>query len=361
MKTIGLPKETKVLEGRVALTPDACGDLIRQGLHVFVEHNAGLASGYDNACYEAKGATLCANAAELYALGELIVKVKEPTETDLLHLRAEHILFCYLHLAAEPDLQKTLCDRGLTAIGFETIAVNGALPLLAPMSAVAGRVAVQLGTHYLHKPQQGKGLLLGGVAGCDAGQVTVLGAGVAGSHAAEMAAAMGATVTVLDIDVDKLKKVTQINAAIETQLATPEAIARILPITDLLIGAVLVTGRKAPQVVSREMVASMPKGSVLVDISVDQGGCIETTHATSYDNPTYIQEGVVHCCVTNLPGGVPRTATQALSGAILPYVILLADDAWQENTASRNTALREGVNVAKGEVVLPALICEAVS
>lgn len=351
MKTIGLPKETKVLEGRVALTPDACGDLVRQGLQVFVEHNAGLASGYDNACYEAQGVTLCANAAELYALGELIVKVKEPTATDLLHLRAEHILFCYLHLAAEPDLLQTLCDIGLTAIGFETVEVDGALPLLAPMSAVAGRVAVQLGTHYLHKPQQGKGLLLGGVAGCDAGQVTVLGAGVAGSHAAEIAAALGATVTMLDINANKLKQIAQNHAAIETALATPETIARILQTTDLLIGAVLIPGRKATQVVSREMVAAMPKGSVLVDISVDQGGCIETTHATSYDNPTYIEEGVVHCCVTNLPGGVPRTATQALSRAILPYVMLLADDLWQDHTA-----LREGVNVTKGEVVLPALI-----
>lgn len=340
---IAIPKEIKVAERRVALTPSACRELVAAGHDVTVQASAGTSAGFSDDAYIAVGCSIAADAAATYAAGDMIVKVKEPQADDLKHLRSNHLLFCYLHLAAEPALTQALKQIGLTAVAFETVTENGRTPLLAPMSAVAGRLAVQIGTWYLHAPRGGRGVLMGGIEGLSHGRVTVIGAGVAGTEAAHLAYQMGAHVRMFDINPQRLDALKAQYPNMETVLSTPEAISAALPETDLLVGAVYVVGKRAPHVVSAAQVATMPQGSVVIDISIDQGGCIETSRPCTHDNPIYTVDGVIHSAITNLPGAVPLTSSQALSAAILPYVEKLAAGEW-------NDGLRAGINVQGGEL-----------
>jgi len=348
---IGVPKEIKVLEGRVGLIPSACRELVAMGHQVFIESGAGLLSGYTDDEYARLGVHILDSAPSLYAEAELIVKVKEPIEGDLQYLQARHLLFCFLHLAADQRLAQSLCDIGLTAVAFETIPdEQGALPILTPMSEIAGRLAVQLGAHYLHQPQGGRGILLGGLPLTSRGHVVVLGAGKAGGSAAMLAASMGAQVTVFDKNRDRLEAMHQAATNIETRYAYEENIAIALSSADLVVGAVLLPGLHAPRVVTAEMVKGMHTGSVIVDISIDQGGCIETIHKTDYRNPTYVHDGVIHFGVTNMPGAVPRTASQALSAMITPYVQRLCQPGWDQASD-----LRQGINIRAGRVDNPII------
>lgn len=348
---IGIPRETKTLEGRVALVPAACADLVKAGHEVFIESTAGEKTGYGDEVYKRVGVKILPDAAALYEKGELIVKVKEPIEGDLKHLRRDHLLFCYLHLAAEPDLTRRLREIGLTGVAFETVEdADGDLPLLAPMSIIAGRIGVQVATHLLHQPQGGKGVLLGGLPAADRGDVVVLGAGAAGGNSAALAAAAGANITVFDKRQDRLARMMALGHNVTALYPYDEAVSEAVAKADILVGAVLITGARAPHVVSRKMVSAMEPGSVIVDISVDQGGCVETTRPTTYADPTYIEEDVIHFAVTNMPGAVPRTSSQALSAAVMPYVFKLASGDWRSFEP-----LRHGINVDDGKIVHPAL------
>ncbi len=346
-----IPRELKPKEGRVGLIPAAAAELARRGHEVWVESQAGVQSGYPDALYQSVGCRIAQNHRELFENSELVIKVKEPIAEDLDCLARHHLLFCYLHLAPVPKLTEALLRIGLTAIAFETVEENRRLPLLAPMSDIAGRLSIQIGTHLLHQPEGGKGILLGGVTAARRGRVTIVGAGVAGGSAAEVAAALGAQVTVFDLDLDKLEKMRQLGPNVTALYAHAEDVARSVAQADLVVGAVLVTGEKAPHVISKTMVQSMQPGSVVVDISVDQGGCIESTVPTTYEKPTYVWEGVTHFTVTNMPGAVPRTSSQALSAAITPYAMRLADGTWRQQES-----LVRGVNVENGRIVHPALL-----
>jgi len=349
---IGVPREIKPLEGRAGLIPAACSGLVAAGHQVFIESGTGVQSGYADVAYRAAGAEIVSDAAGLYERSELIVKVKEPVDADLQHLHARHILFSYLHLAANLPLMNALCDIGLTAIALETVqSTAGALPLLAPMSDVAGRLAVQLGTQLLHSPQGGKGLLLGGLPGAERGRVTIIGAGVAGGNSARLAAALGAEVTVFDRKRDRLEAMHELGDNVTALYPYPDSVTQAVVEADLVIGAVLIPGARAPHVVTAEHVRAMQTGSVVVDISVDQGGCIETTRPTDYRAPTYIVDGVVHLAVTNMPGAVPRSASQALSAVLTPYLLILAAGGLEENSE-----LQHGLNVAAGKIRHPALL-----
>jgi len=347
---IGIPQEIKPLEGRVALIPDAAGELVRAGNEVYLQSGAGEKSGYPDSAYTARGIQILPDAAALYGRAQLIVKVKEPIAPEYDLLRSEHVLFSYLHLAAVPELARVLKQKGLTAVAFETVTVRGRLPLLAPMSEIAGRLAVQIGAHLLHAPLGGRGILLGGLPGTERGRVVVLGAGEAGGAAVAAAAALGAEVTVFARSRASLVRMRQLGPNVTALNSYQGAIAAAVELADLLIGAVLIPGARAPHLVTRAMVRSMRPGSVLMDISVDQGGCIETIHPTDYMNPTYVEEGVIHFGVTNMPGAVPRTATQALSGAIAPYVARLAQPGWEQDAG-----LYAGINVQGGRIVHPAV------
>ena len=348
---IGIPTEIKTLEGRVALIPDACSALVAAGHAVYVQAGAGLASGYTDGDFEGAGARVLPDAAALFGTAELVVKVKEPQPAELELLRADHRLFCFLHLAAEPALAAALCRIGLTAVAFETVEDAGGLPILAPMSDIAGRLAIQIGANLLHRPSGGRGVLLGGVPGARRGKVVVLGAGHAGGSAARLAAAMGATVTVFDRSPLRLREMHDLGGNVTALYPFPHALDRLLPEADLLVGAVLVPGAAAPRVVTSGQVSTMAPGSVVVDISVDQGGCVETTRPTTYAAPTYVVAGVTHFGVTNMPGAVPRTASQALSSALAPYVLRLAADGWRDHPA-----LAAGINAEAGRLVHPALL-----
>jgi alanine dehydrogenase len=348
---IGIPREVKPLEGRVALSPDACSVLVQAGHGVTVERHAGWLSGYSDDHYRAAGAVIADDAASTYQASELIVKVKEPVADELDLLQREHQLFSFLHLAPNPELIRQLQDIGLTAIGFETVEDdNGELPLLAPMSDIAGRIATQVGTHLLHTPQGGKGLLLGGLPGVPRGRVVVIGCGTAGGNAAAMAASIGAEVLAFDTRRERLVAMRALGNNVTALYPYPDRLRNAVASADLLIGAALVTGGRTPHIVSRDMVASMQAGSVIVDISVDQGGCVETTRPTSYAAPTYVEEDVVHFCVTNMPGAVPRSATQALSSALVPFILQLAAPDWQQHAP-----LQRAINVQDGRVIHPAL------
>ncbi|MEE2730874.1 MAG: alanine dehydrogenase [Pseudomonadota bacterium] len=351
MLKVGVLKEIKPMEARIALVPHAVAELVAMGCEVWVQSSAGELSGFSDEAYLKAGAKLAANAEELFAEAELIVKVKEPVQGDLDLLQDRHLLFCYLHLAPNPTLTATLCDIGLTAVAFETVQEGKRLPLLAPMSEIAGRVSVQAGIHYLHRSMGGKGILLGGVPGAEPGKVVVIGAGVAGQNAAMAAAASGAQVVAFDRSADALRSIEALAPNITGVYSYQGAIAKAMEDADLVVGAVLIPGAKAPKVVSREMVAAMPDGGVIVDISIDQGGCIETMRATDYRNPVFTEEGVIHMGVTNMPGAVPRTASEALSGAILSYVQRLAAGQLREYGP-----LSDGINVSNGKIVLPALL-----
>lgn len=343
---VGVPKETKPMEGRVALVPAAVAELVHEGHHVHVQAGAGELSGYSDQRYIDAGARIEPDAESLYGSATLIVKVKEPVEGDLACLRADHLLFCFLHLAALPQLTRQLLEIGLTAVGFETVEVGGKLPLLAPMSEIAGSIAVQAGAHLLHRPMGGKGLLLGGTAGTRRGKVVIIGAGTAGRSAAHMAHHIGAEVEVFDVSSDALNRLRGELEGITTLYSQRDDIAASLPSADLLVGAVLVTGARAPCLVSSDMVAAMQPGSVIIDIAVDQGGCIETIRPTDYANPTYRVSDVIHMGVTNMPGAVPHTSSQALSGAILPWAKKLA-----AGLLEASPELMSGINLQAGRIV----------
>lgn len=347
---IGIPKEIKIREGRVALTPPAAGELVRNGHEVWLQSGAGVASGYADADYVALGVKILPEATAIYERAELVLKVKEPVVPEYRLLRKDHILFSYLHLAAAPELTSVLRERGLTAVGFETVEEKGQLPLLTPMSDIAGRLSVQIGATLLHSYRGGRGILLGGLEGTECGHVVVLGAGVAGGSAVGVAVALGARVTVFARHRDSLERMHRLGANVTALPSLPDLMEQAVRDADLLIGAVLIPGVKAPRLVSRQLVSQMRPGSVIVDISVDQGGCIETTRPTDYDNPTYLVDGVVHFAVTNMPGAVPRTASQALSTALLPYVLRLA-----RPDGLADPAIASGINVRNGQLVHPAL------
>jgi alanine dehydrogenase len=350
---IGIPRERKLHEGRVALIPVACAEVLRYGNEVYVEHNAGLQSGFGDEDYRAVGARVCSDAAELYDRAELVVKVKEPIEADLTHLRAHHLLFCFLHLAANRELAGRLRGIGLTAIAFETVQTGNVLPLLAPMSEIAGRLSVQVATHLLHQPQGGSGIMLGGLAAAERGNVVVLGAGVAGGAAAIIASALGAIVTVFDVQRDKLVQMRKLGPNVTALYAFRHDIESTLKTADLLVGAVLVPGKRAPCMVTRAMVKNMRPGSVITDISVDQGGCIETTRPMTYADPIYHEEGVLHFTVTNMPGAVPRTSSRALSASLISYILRLTQPSWDTEPA-----LQAGINVRAGHFENPVIRAE---
>lgn len=347
---IGIPRELKVLEGRVALIPEAATELVRRGHEVFIERGAGEGSGYADADFQAQGVRVLPDARAIYDTAQMVLKVKEPQPQELELLRADHVLFSYLHLAAEPALTRRLLDIGLTAIGFETVEEAGRLPILAPMSDIAGRMATHVGAQLLHAPQGGRGVLLGGVPGAERGHVVVIGAGVAGGNAARVAASLGARVTVFEPQRDRMEAMRALGPNVTALYPFENSVREATLEADLLVGAVLIAGARAPHVVDADTVRRMQPGSVVVDISVDQGGCIETTRPTTYAEPTYVWEGVVHFGVTNMPGAVPRTASQALSAALIPYVLRLAAPDWEEDSA-----LRTGINTRGGKLVHPAL------
>lgn len=347
---IGIPKEIKTLEGRVGLIPAACSALVAQGHEVFIETSAGELSGYQDEAYQKVGVKIVPDAESLYRGSEMIIKVKEPVGPELDLLQPDHLLFSYLHLAADENLTDELLDIGLTAVAWETVEEHGLLPLLAPMSDIAGRLATQIGSNILHRPNGGKGLLLGGLPGADRGHVVIIGAGVVGTGAAIIAAGLGARVTVFDRQRDKQERIRTLGSNVTALYPFPEQLAEAVSSADLVVGAVLITGEKAPHVVTRDMLRDMENGSVMVDVSVDQGGCFETTKPTTYADPTYVEEGIVHFAVTNMPGAVPKSASQALSASVLPYAIKLAKADWRNNPA-----LVKGINVEKGSLVHPAL------
>lgn len=352
---VGIPKEIKVQEHRVGMTPAGVRSLVEDGHRVLVERAAGSGSGFADESYLQAGAELVADPAALYAAAELVVKVKEPLAVEYPLLRRDQILFTYLHLAAVPELGEALLASGCSAIGYETVtAADGSLPLLMPMSEIAGRMAVQVGAHYLQKEQQGKGVLLAGAPGVHQGRVVIIGAGSVGSNALQIAVGMGADVTVLDIDPLRLKFLDEhYGNRIHTLASHSQTIEEEVRKADLLIGAVLVTGARAPRLVSRELVAAMEPGSVIVDVAVDQGGCVETIRPTTHDRPVYLESGVVHYGVANMPGAVSRTSTWALTNSTLPYVRLLAGRGLA--AIAKNRELATGLNVHAGSITNAAV------
>ncbi|ULH15610.1 alanine dehydrogenase [Deinococcus sp. KNUC1210] len=345
---IGLPKEIKVKENRVALTPGGVGTLVRRGHSVVVEHNAGVGSGIQDAEYVQAGATM-GSAADAWA-ADMVVKVKEPIASEYGYLREDLLLFTYLHLAADRELTEALLKAGTTGVAYETVQeTDGSLPLLSPMSEVAGRLSVQAGAYHLQKPVGGRGVLLGGVPGVQAGHVVIVGGGVVGTNAAKMAMGLGAKVTVLDVSHRRLTYLDDVFFGKLTTMMSSEAnIRALLPETDLLVGAVLIPGAKAPHLVTRDMLPLMQEGSVIVDVAVDQGGCVETIHATTHDDPTYIVDGVIHYGVANMPGAVPRTSTFALTNQTLPYALQLAEHGI--DAVRRSKALALGLNTRAGKL-----------
>ena len=348
---IGVPKEIKISENRVGLTEAGVKQLVVEGHQVLVQENAGQGSWITNEEYEAVGAKIVPSLKDIYARAEMVVKVKEPLPDEYDLLRDGQILYTYLHLAAEPKLTKILCERKVKAVAYETIQnADGSLPLLTPMSEVAGRMATQVGAFFMQKDQGGKGVLLGGVTGVERGNVVVLGGGVVGVNAAKMAVGLGANVTILDVNRDRLEFLDHIfQGRVTTLYSNLVNIEKKVTQADLVIGAVLITGRKAPRLVTKEMISAMSPGSVVVDVAVDQGGCIETCRPTSHTNPTYVVDGVLHYCVPNMPGVVARTSTYALTNATFKYASMLAELGVEE-AISKDVALAKGLNVYGGYV-----------
>jgi alanine dehydrogenase len=353
---VGVPTEIKVDEYRVALTPAGVRELVDAGHDVYVQKGAGLGSAISDDRYVKQGATIVPDAAAVFAEAEMIVKVKEPQPVEVAMLEPRHLLFTYLHLAADVELTHSLARTGATCIAYETVEdKNGRLPLLAPMSEVAGKIATQAGAFMLEKPLGGRGILLGGVPGVAAANVLVIGGGVVGMHAAQIAIGMGASVSVFDRSIDRLRDLdVAFNGRADTLYATTLAIEEMLPEADLVIGAVLVVGAKAPHVVTRKQLGIMKPQAVLVDVSIDQGGCFETSRPTTHSNPTYEVDGITHYCVANMPGAVPITSTHALTNATMPYVIELASHG-AVKFIERNPGQRLGLNVAAGQVTYEAV------
>jgi alanine dehydrogenase len=348
---IGVPREIKVHEYRVGLVPAGVRELVAAGHEVLIESGAGNGIGVDDAEFRGAGAAVAARASEVFERADMVVKVKEPQPAECEMLRQGQVLFTYLHLAADPVQARGLMKSGVTAIAYETVtAPNGSLPLLTPMSEVAGRMSIQVGAASLQKANGGFGILLGGVPGVPPAKVVILGGGVAGTHAAEMAVGLRADVTVVDRSVDRLRELSsQFGSALRTEYSTTATIERLVREADLVVGAVLVVGGAAPKLVTRAMLATMKPGAVLVDISIDQGGCFETSRPTTHAEPTFVVDGVIHYCVANMPGAVPRTSTLALTNATLPYVRALADLGWQA-ALRRDPGLAAGLNVHAGEI-----------
>ncbi len=354
---IGVPKEIKVQEHRVGLVPAGVRELTLAGHEVWVESQAGAGVGLGDLQYQAAGAHIVPTAAEVFANAELIVKVKEPQPEEYRRLRKGQAIFTYLHLAADPAQARGLMESGATAIAYETVtAPDGSLPLLTPMSEVAGRMSVQVAAACLQKSEGGPGILLGGVAGVPAAKVLVLGGGVAGTSAIEMAVGLRADVTVVDRSMKRLRELAaQFGSQIRTAYSTGEAIAQLAAQADVIIGSVLVPGAAAPKLVTRAMLRQLKPGAVLVDIAIDQGGCFESSHPTTHSDPTFFIDGIQHYCVANMPGAVPRTSTLALTNATLPFVRELADRGIDAALAA-NPHLRAGLNVQAGRIVHPAVL-----
>ncbi len=349
---IGVPREIKSHEYRVGLTPASVREVRAHGHEVVVERGAGAGAGVGDDEYVAAGARLAASADEVFALADMIVKVKEPLAAEQALLRPGQVLFAFLHLAADGAQARALVDSGAVCIAYETVtSPQGTLPLLAPMSEIAGRMSIQAGAAALEKPRGGRGVLLAGVPGVAPGKIVILGAGNVGAHAAYVAAGIGAEVVIMDRSPEALHRVAaQFGARVKTVMALADPIAEHLANAHLVVGAVLVPGARAPRLVSRALLGRMKRGAVLVDVSIDQGGCFETSRPTTHDDPTYVVDGIVHYCVTNMPGAVPRTSTFALNNVTLPCVLELADRGWKAALA-RNPHLRDGLNVCEGKVV----------
>jgi alanine dehydrogenase len=351
---IGVPKEIKLQEHRVALLPPAAYQLIKRGHRVVVERGAGAGAGYPDAEYEKAGAEMTPEHKAVFEKAELVIKVKEPLESEYALLRPDQILFSYLHLAASRTLTDALLKSGVTGIAYETIEVNRRLPLLEPMSEIAGRMSILVGGYYLAKHNGGSGVLLGGVPGVLPGRVVVLGGGASGINAARMATGLGADVTILEVDLERMRFLDITLQTAHTLFSSEAHLLDLLPAVDLLIGAVLVPGAKAPKLITREMLRKMRPGSVLVDIAIDQGGCAETSRPTTHDQPVFVEEGVIHYCVANMPGAYARTATQALTNVTYRYLELLADLGLQE-ACQKQPALIGGINVMKGKITHKAV------
>lgn len=353
---IGIPREIKNFEFRVGALPFFVRELTAHGHQVMVQQGAGEKIGFSDEMYERAGAKIVNSAQEIYNLAEMIIKVKEPQASEYKMLRENQVLFTYLHLAPDPEQTKALQASGCIAIAYETVTnAQGGLPLLAPMSEVAGRMAIQAGASHLEIKNGGRGILLGGVPGVAPAYVLVLGGGVAGSNAVRVAIGMGANVTVIDKSLERLNQLdTQFQSRVNTVYSTMDAIEKHIQTADLVVATVLIPGASAPRLVRRDMLKTMRPGAVMVDVSIDQGGCFETSRPTTLENPTFVVDGIVHYCVTNMPGAVPRTSTLALNNATLPFALALADEGYKK-AMQRNSHLRNGLNVAKGKITYKAV------
>jgi len=352
---IGVPKEIKNNENRVALTPAGAQELIKRGHTVYVQSTAGLGSDFTDDQYKQAGATILSSIEETYQIAEMIMKVKEPIEPEYSLIKKDQLVFTYFHFASYEPLTKAMIESESVCLAYETVEKGRSLPLLVPMSEVAGRMSVQEGAKYLEKPMKGRGILLGGVPGVRPAKVLILGGGVVGTNAAKMAAGMGADVTIMDISLPRLRYLDDVMPAnVNTFMSNEYNIRELIATHDLIIGAVLIPGAKAPNLITKDMLKDMQHGTVLVDVAVDQGGCIETCKPTTHQDPIYIIDDVVHYCVANMPGAVPYTSTLALTNATLPYAIQLANKGWQK-ACKENDELRLGLNIINGEIVYEAV------
>ncbi len=349
---VGIPKEIKSNENRVAITPGGVIELTKRGHEVFIQSGAGVESGFTDQQYLSAGAKTLDTIEEIYATAGMIMKVKEPIQQEYELIRKDQLLFTYFHFASSQQLTDAMIERGAVCLAYETVEKSDhSLPLLIPMSEVAGRMAIQEGAKYLERPQKGRGILLGGVPGVRPAKVLILGGGIVGTNAAKMASGMGADVTIMDINLPRLRYLEDIMPAnVSTFMSSEYNIRELISTHDLIIGAVLITGAKAPHLITRDMLKDMKPGTVLVDVAVDQGGCIETCKPTTHDNPTYIIDDVVHYCVANMPGAVPYTSTLALTNATLPYAMQLANKGWKK-ACLENEELKKGLNIVSGSVV----------
>ena len=349
---IGIPKEIKNNENRVALTPAGAAELVKNNHKVFIQKNAGQGSGFADEDYRSAGASIIDSMEEVYGISEMIMKVKEPIEKEYNLIKENQILYTYFHFASSEMLTRAMIKSGSICLAYETVELDDkSLPLLIPMSEVAGRMSVQEGAKYLEKTFGGRGVLLGGVPGVYPAKVLIIGGGIVGTEAAKMAAGLGADVTIMDVSLKRLRYLDDIMPAnVKTMMSNDFNIREMVRTHDLIIGAVLIPGTKAPSLITRDMLPTMKPGTVLVDVAVDQGGCIETTHPTTHDNPTFLVEDVIHYCVANMPGAVPRTSTIALTNATLPYAIKIANEGWR-NACRKNIALKKGLNIINGNVV----------
>lgn len=353
---IGVPKEIKNNENRVGMTPSGVAELVKHGHQVYVQHTAGINSGFPDDAYLSVGAQILPTIEETYAIADMIVKVKEPIAPEYHWIKKGQLVFTYFHFASDEELTLAMIHDQAICLAYETVEkVDHSLPLLIPMSEVAGRMAVQEGARFLEKPQGGKGILLGGVPGVKPAKVLILGGGIVGSNAAQMAAGMGADVTITDINLSRLRYLSEtLPKNVKTLYASEVRIKKELPDVDMIVGSVLIPGDKAPHLITKEMLAMMQPGTVLVDVAIDQGGCFETSHATTHSDPTYVVDGIVHYAVANIPGAVPNTSTLALTNATLPYVLALADKGWRK-ACKEDPALELGLNIVEGKVVYKAV------